>query len=54
MLSGFTIIGETKGFANARGEEIAELLLELRANASDTKNGCTLPSGTRAKLTNVK
>ena len=26
---GFTIIGEAKGFANARGEEIAELMLEL-------------------------
>lgn len=26
---GFTIIGETKGFANARGKEIEELLLEL-------------------------
>jgi RimJ/RimL family protein N-acetyltransferase len=29
---GFTIIGEAKGFANARGEEIGELILELRAN----------------------
>jgi len=29
---GFQIIGETKGFANARGGEIEELLLELRAN----------------------
>jgi RimJ/RimL family protein N-acetyltransferase len=26
---GFEIIGESKGFANARGEEIEELLLEL-------------------------
>jgi RimJ/RimL family protein N-acetyltransferase len=26
---GFTIIGESKGFANARGLEIEELLLEL-------------------------
>ncbi len=26
---GFTIIGESKGFANARGQEIEELLLEL-------------------------
>jgi RimJ/RimL family protein N-acetyltransferase len=26
---GFQVIGETKGFANARGEEIEELLLEL-------------------------
>jgi RimJ/RimL family protein N-acetyltransferase len=28
---GFTIIGESRGFANARGQEIDELLLELRA-----------------------
>ena len=26
---GFTIIGESKGFSNARGQEIEELLLEL-------------------------
>ena len=26
---GFTVIGESKGFANARGQEIEELLLEL-------------------------
>jgi RimJ/RimL family protein N-acetyltransferase len=32
---GFKIIGEAKGFANARGKEIAELILELRANGSD-------------------
>jgi RimJ/RimL family protein N-acetyltransferase len=32
---GFTIIGEAKGFANARGEEIEELILELRANQRD-------------------
>jgi len=31
----FTIIGEAKGFANARDEEIVELILELRANESD-------------------
>jgi RimJ/RimL family protein N-acetyltransferase len=30
---GFMAIGESKGFANARGEEIEELLLELRASA---------------------
>jgi RimJ/RimL family protein N-acetyltransferase len=30
---GFKIIGESQGFANARGEEIEELLLELQANA---------------------
>jgi len=29
---GFKIIGEARGFANARGEEIEELLLELGAN----------------------
>jgi len=28
---GFTVIGEDKGFANARGKEIEELLLELKA-----------------------
>jgi RimJ/RimL family protein N-acetyltransferase len=27
---GFTTVAETRGFANARGEEIEELLLELR------------------------
>jgi RimJ/RimL family protein N-acetyltransferase len=26
---GFTVVGESKGFANARGQEIKELLLEL-------------------------
>jgi RimJ/RimL family protein N-acetyltransferase len=29
---GFTITGEDRGFANARGEEIEEWLLELREN----------------------
>jgi RimJ/RimL family protein N-acetyltransferase len=28
---GFEVVDESKGFANARGEEIEELLLELRA-----------------------
>jgi len=28
---GFQVIGETKGFANARGEEIEELILELNS-----------------------
>jgi RimJ/RimL family protein N-acetyltransferase len=32
---GFQVIGATKGFANAHGEEIAELLLELPANEKD-------------------
>jgi RimJ/RimL family protein N-acetyltransferase len=31
---GFTVISETKGFANARGEEIAELLLKLNGQSS--------------------
>jgi len=32
---GFKVIGESKGYANARGEEIEELLLELQANDGD-------------------
>jgi RimJ/RimL family protein N-acetyltransferase len=32
---GFTITGEAKGFANARGEEVEEFMLELKANESD-------------------
>jgi RimJ/RimL family protein N-acetyltransferase len=32
---GFRIIGESKGFANARGQEIEELLLELREVSTD-------------------
>jgi RimJ/RimL family protein N-acetyltransferase len=32
---GFKIIGESKGFANARGEEIEELVLELQASDRD-------------------
>jgi RimJ/RimL family protein N-acetyltransferase len=32
---GFKVIGETRGFAKARGEEIDELLLELPANEKD-------------------
>ena len=32
---GFKVIGEEKGYANARREEIAELVLELRANESN-------------------
>ena len=32
---GFKIIGESKGFANARGQEIEELLLELEAIQTD-------------------
>jgi RimJ/RimL family protein N-acetyltransferase len=35
---GFQVTGEAKGFAKARGEEIAELLLELPANEKD--KGC--------------
>ena len=29
---GFTVSGEDKGFSNARGEEVEEFILELRAN----------------------
>jgi RimJ/RimL family protein N-acetyltransferase len=32
---GFKIIGESKGFANARGQEIEEFLLELREVSTD-------------------
>src|SRR5688500_11499124 len=32
---GFRIVGEDKGFANARGQEIEELLLELEAIQGD-------------------
>lgn len=32
---GFTTIGESRGFANARGQEIEELLLELGAVSTD-------------------
>ena len=34
---GFKVIGEMKGFAKARGEEIEELHLELRASENDDK-----------------
>jgi RimJ/RimL family protein N-acetyltransferase len=33
---GFKVIGETSGFANARGEEIEELLMELQAKSVAT------------------
>jgi RimJ/RimL family protein N-acetyltransferase len=32
---GFTISGEDKGFSNARGEEIEEFILKLRANEKE-------------------
>lgn len=32
---GFTICGEDKGFSNARGEEVEEFILRLRANERD-------------------
>jgi len=32
---GFTICGEGKGFANARGQEVEEFILKLNANESD-------------------
>ena len=34
---GLRIIGESKGFANARGEDIEELLLELREVSTDNR-----------------
>jgi RimJ/RimL family protein N-acetyltransferase len=34
---GFKVIGEDKGFANARGQEIEELLLELEANVKEAE-----------------
>lgn len=36
---GFTMIGETRGFANARREEIEELLMELSATTSAGPQG---------------
>jgi RimJ/RimL family protein N-acetyltransferase len=35
---GFQVIGGTKGFANARGQEIEELLLELPGNEKDERH----------------
>ena len=35
---GFQVIGEMKGFANARGAEIEELLLELPASEKDERH----------------
>jgi len=35
---GFTVIGESKGYANARGADIEELLLELRATVRDEES----------------
>ncbi len=32
---GFTICGEGRGFSNARGEEVEEFILRLRANERD-------------------
>jgi len=32
---GFTMSGEGKGFSNARGEEVEEFILKLRANGKD-------------------
>jgi RimJ/RimL family protein N-acetyltransferase len=34
---GFEVVGETKGFANARGTEVEDLLLELLANENDER-----------------
>ena len=33
--NGFTIVGESRGFSNARGHEVEELLLELRETSAD-------------------
>ncbi|NJN91626.1 MAG: GNAT family N-acetyltransferase [Leptolyngbyaceae cyanobacterium SL_5_14] len=35
---GFQVTGKMKGFANARGEEVEELLLELPANEDDERH----------------
>ncbi|MGF1568779.1 MAG: GNAT family N-acetyltransferase [Nodosilinea sp.] len=35
---GFQVIGKMKGFANARSEEVEELLLELPANEDDERH----------------
>ena len=35
---GFQVVDEMKGFANARGEEIEELLLELPGNETDERH----------------
>ena len=44
---GFSIIGEDRGFANARGEEIAEWILQLDANASEDKGSQDADDATR-------
>ena len=35
---GFVIVGEDRGFANARGQEVEEFLLELRTDAGSPEN----------------
>lgn len=36
---GFIVSGENKGFSNARGEEVEEFVLTLRADETDAKDG---------------
>src|SRR4029453_19193159 len=41
---GFTITGYERGFANARGEEIEEVVLELQAEAQEVRAKSAEPS----------
>ena len=41
---GFTIAGYARGFANARGEEVEEVVLELRAEAPEVRAKNASPS----------
>jgi RimJ/RimL family protein N-acetyltransferase len=43
---GFTIAGYERGFANARGEEVEEVVLELRAEAPEPRPKHAEPSAT--------
>ncbi len=40
---GFTIVGEDEGFANARGAEVEEYILMLRANDGNDNPGTVIP-----------
>jgi RimJ/RimL family protein N-acetyltransferase len=42
---GFTIAGYERGFANARGEEVEEVVLELRAEAPEVRTENAEPDG---------
>jgi RimJ/RimL family protein N-acetyltransferase len=48
---GFVLIGRDKGFANARGAEIEEVVLELRAGA---KGGAAAPNPPMASKVNKR